>query len=148
MTGWRLGWMVVPDAYVNALEKLAQNVFLAAPTPAQYAALAAFSEESLQELEQRRYIFAERRDYLYTALLDLGFGLAEKPDGAFYLYANCTKFTNDSFQFCHDVLENTGVAITPGIDFGDYKANEYVRFAYTIPIDKMELGVQRLCEYL
>ena len=148
MTGWRLGWMVVPSAYVDELEKLAQNVFLAAPTPAQYAALAAFSEETLQELDQRRHILGKRRDYLYAALLSLGFSLAEKPEGAFYIYADCTKFTNDSFQFCHDVLENTGVAITPGIDFGDYKANEYVRFAYTVATDKMEIAIERLREYL
>ncbi len=148
MTGWRLGWIVAPEAYVDELEKLAQNVFLAAPTPAQYAALAAFSDESLNELEERRKIFAERRDYLYSALQDLGFELDDKPDGAFYLYAKCTQFANDSFQFCHDVLEKTAVAITPGIDFGDYKANQYVRFAYTVPISEMKIGVGRLQEYL
>ena len=148
MTGWRLGWMVAPEAYIDTLEKLAQNVFLAAPTPAQYAALAAFSDEALSELEQRRQTFAKRRDYLYQALRDLGFEIANKPDGAFYLYAKCTKFSDDSFQFCHELLEKTAVAITPGIDFGENQANQYIRFAYTAPIKDMQIAIERLREYL
>lgn len=148
MTGWRLGWMVAPEVYIDALEKLAQNVFLAAPTPAQYAALAAFSDEALSELEQRRQTFAKRRDYLYQALCDLGFEIANKPDGAFYLYAKCTKFSDDSFPFCHELLEKTAVAITPGIDFGENQANQYIRFAYTAPIKDMQIAVERLSKYL
>jgi len=148
MTGWRLGWVVVPEAFIPTMDKLAQNLFLAAPTPAQYAALAAFSDEAQSIMQTQVAILKERRDYLYNALLDLGFGLAEKPQGGFYLYANCQRFTDDSYAFCHDLLDKTGVAITPGIDFGDYRANEHIRFAYTLPLPKLREAVKRLRDYL
>lgn len=148
MTGWRLGWCVVPEAYVPTLDKLAQNLFLSAPTPAQYAALAAFSDEALAIMEQRRVVLQQRRDYLYAALQDLGFGLGEKPQGGFYLYADCRRFSSDSYVFCHQLLEKTGVAITPGIDFGQHNANHHVRLAYTVPIEQLEEAVGRLRQYL
>ncbi|MBI5040059.1 MAG: pyridoxal phosphate-dependent aminotransferase [Gammaproteobacteria bacterium] len=148
MTGWRLGWLVAPHSHVAALDKLAQNLFLAAPTLAQHAALAAFTPEAQAVFEERRRIFAERRDYLLPALRELGFDIPVVPQGAFYLYAGCRRFTDDSFAFCCDVLEQAGVAITPGIDFGVYRANEHMRFAYTTSLEQLQEGVARLREYL
>lgn len=148
MTGWRLGWMVVPDAYASDIDKLAQNIFLAAPTIAQYAALEAFSNETGAILEQRRLAFKERRDFLLPALRGLGFDIPAEPQGAFYLYAGCERFSDDSQAFAADVLENAGVAITPGLDFGTYEARRHVRFAYTTSMENLEEGVARLKRYL
>jgi aspartate/methionine/tyrosine aminotransferase len=148
MTGWRIGWLIVPDGFVEATEKLAQNIFIATPTLSQYAALAAFDKSTLEELEQRRVEFATRRDFLYNALIQLGFGIPVKPDGAFYIYANCAKFTDDSYQFALDLLEAEGVAITPGKDFGSHQANQHLRFAYTTTIERMSVAMQRLERFI
>lgn len=148
MTGWRLGWVVAPEAYVPALDKLAQNIFLAANTPAQHAALAAFTPEVKQELERRRGIFRERRDYLLPALRALGFKIPVTPEGAFYLYADCSAFTDDSERFTRELLEQAGVAITPGIDFGTHRARSHVRFSYANTRENLEEGVRRLAEFL
>ncbi len=148
MTGWRLGWLVVPESYIDAVDRLAQNIFLAAPTVAQYAALAAFKPETIRLLDQRRDEFAARRDYLLSALREIGFDIPVTPDGAFYLYANCEKFSSDSYQFVSELLEKAGVAITPGIDFGDYAANKHVRFAYTTGMENLHEGVQRLKDFV
>jgi aspartate/methionine/tyrosine aminotransferase len=129
MTGWRLGWLIAPQAYVADIDKLAQNLFLAAPTIAQHAALKAFDEENINILEARRHEFRQRRDYLLPALRDIGFDIPVIPDGAFYLYANCSRFTDDSFSFTAQLLEEAGVAITPGIDFGVNQPESHVRFA-------------------
>ena len=148
MTGWRLGWIVAPETLVNDMDKLAQNIFLAAPTPAQYAALAAFKPETLAILESHKEEFKQRRDFLLPRLKELGFKIEVEPQGAFYIYANCEKFTKDSYEFAYDLLENIGVAITPGKDFGSNKANSFVRFAYTTSIDRLEEGMKRLSNYL
>lgn len=148
MTGWRLGWMVVPESYIGKVDKLAQNLFLAAPTPAQYAALAAFTPETMAILEQRKTEFQQRRDYLLPALRDLGFKIPVEPQGAFYLYADCSAFTNDSYAFALDLLENAGVAITPGKDFGFNAPERHVRFAYTTELAQLQEGVARLNKYL
>jgi aspartate/methionine/tyrosine aminotransferase len=148
MTGWRLGWLVAPRSYIEPLDILAQNLFLAAPTPAQYAALAAFHPDTLEILEQRREEFRERRDYLLPALRSLGFVIRREPEGAFYLYADCSRFSDDSFGFANELLETAGVAITPGIDFGSSEAGRHVRFAYTTSLEQLQLGVQRLTDYL
>ena len=148
MTGWRLGWMVVPESYMDAVDRLAQNIFLAAPTLSQHAALAAFSDDTLSILNQRRDEFKSRRDYLLPALISLGFDIKAKPQGAFYLYANCSQFTDDSYKFVYQILEQAGVAITPGIDFGTNKAEQYLRFAYTRPVEVLEEGVRRLSSFL
>lgn len=148
MTGWRIGWLVVPEAFASVIERLAQNVFIAASTPAQYAALAAFTTETQVELEERRAEFAQRRDFLYTALLNLGFEIPCKPEGAFYIYANCEKFTRNSFKFAYDLLESEGVAITPGKDFGEHEAERYVRFAYTTSLEKITVAVRRLENFI
>ena len=148
MTGWRIGWLVAPDEFLGAIEKLAQNIFISTPAHSQYAALAAFEEPTLMELERRRKEFATRRDFLYENLLRLGFAIPSKPEGAFYIYANCARFTDDSFKFAQDLLEAEAVAITPGKDFGSHEANHYLRFAYTISIDKMAMAIERLEKFI
>jgi aspartate/methionine/tyrosine aminotransferase len=148
MTGWRVGWMVVPERCVPGIDKLAQNIFLAAPTPAQYAALAAFRPETLDILEARRAEFKARRDYLVPALRALGFDIPQTPQGAFYIYAGCGRLTRDSFALARELLEEAGVAITPGADFGANAPEAHVRFAYTNSLERLEEGVRRIGEYL
>jgi len=148
MTGWRLGWLVVPEGLESEVDKLAQNIFLAPSTLAQYAALSAFEDETLQELEQRRAEFQQRRDFLVKAIGELGFGLSAIAQGAFYLYADCSALTKDSFDFCHQMLEHAGVAITPGRDFGDFQCQRHVRFAYTTSMTELERGVERMQRFL
>jgi len=148
MTGWRLGWCIVPEHLLKACDHLSQNLFLAAPTTAQKAAMAAFLPETIEILEQRRQIFQQRRDYLYPKLLDLGFKIPVKPQGAFYFYCDCSAHTQDSMTFAHELLQATGVAITPGIDFGNNQPERYVRFAYTREISYLEQAVQRLKVFL
>ena len=147
MTGWRIGWLISPKAFVDDIDKLAQNIFLAASTPGQYAALAGFSEQSIEILESYRIEFQKRRDFLFDAIQSLGFQIKNKPAGAFYLYANSSQLSNDSFQLAGDLLENTGVAITPGKDFGDANASSHVRFAYTTSLSQLQLGMDKLKSY-
>ncbi len=148
MTGWRIGWIIVPDEFVDATERLAQNIFISAPANSQYAAIAAFEQETIIELERRRTEFAARRDFLYDRLLSLGFNIPVKPEGAFYIYADCSKFTNDSYQFSMNFLEKEGVAITPGKDFGKNNANHVVRFAYTTSMNNLAVAMQRLESFI
>lgn len=148
MTGWRLGWVIAPENLIDKMDKLAQNIFLAAPTPAQYAALAAFKPETIKILESHKNEFKKRRDFLLPKLKELGFKINIEPQGAFYIYANCEAFTKDSYQFSYDLLENIGIAVTPGKDFGDNKASGFVRFAYTTSIARLDEGVKRLKTYL
>ena len=144
MTGWRLGWLVAPQDVVAEIDKLAQNLFLAAPTLAQYAALKAFEPQNIAILEERREAFRQRRDYLLPALRELGFGIPATPGGAFYLYADCSCLTDDSYGFSQQLLEEAGVAITPGIDFGVNNPERHVRFAYTTSLENLKEGVRRL----
>ena len=148
MTGWRLGWVVAPEAYVRELDKLAGNLFLSPPAPAQHAALAALGDDTRAILETRRQAFRERRDFLLPALRELGFAIPGEPRGAFYLYADASAFTDDSFAFAERVLEQAGVAITPGIDFGRHRAAEHVRFAYTTSLERLAEGMERLRAFL
>ncbi len=148
MTGWRLGWLVAPAAYMDAVNRLAQNIFLAAPTLSQYAALEAFSEPVRVITDARREAFRQRRDFLLPALRDLGFDLPLTPDGAFYLYAGCDRFTDDSFSLANDLLDRAGVAVTPGKDFGSHRSERHLRFAYTTDIQRLEEGVARIRRYL
>ena len=148
MTGWRLGWVVAPKHHVRDLEKLAQNLYISPPTPSQRAALACFRPDTLALLEERRVAFRLRRDLLVPALRSLGFGVPVTPDGGFFVYADCSRFCDDSERFCRDVLEGAGVAITPGIDFGRHRASAHVRFAYTVGQAKIEEGIARLTRFL
>ncbi len=148
MTGWRLGWVVVPEAYIKSLDKLAQNVFLCASTPAQYAAISAFSDESLEIMETRRQAFKQRRDYLLPELKKMGFEIPYSPQGAFYLYANSKNLSDDSMKFASQLLKETNIAITPGLDFGMNQPENYVRFSYTTGIDQLSLAIERLAKFL
>ena len=148
MTGWRLGWLVVPERFARDIEKLAQNLFIAPSTPAQYAALAAFAPETIALLEERRREFGRRRDYLVPALEALGFSVRTKPAGAFYVYAECSALTSDSQQFARDLLEVTGVAVTPGLDFGAHAPRTHLRFAYTTSEERLREAVGRIRRYL
>ncbi|MEM8844341.1 MAG: aminotransferase class I/II-fold pyridoxal phosphate-dependent enzyme [Pseudomonadota bacterium] len=148
MTGWRVGWLVAPSSHISELDAISQNTYLATSTIAQHAALAAFKVETIETLEQRRNIFQQRRDLVCDLLSDLGIDVPTIPQGAFYIYANISKHTDDSFDFCKQLLERKAVAITPGCDFGDYRANEFVRFAYTTNEERLKLGLLRLKEFL
>ena len=148
MTGWRLGWLVVPERFARDVEKLAQNLFIAASTPAQYAALAAFAPDTLALLEERRAEFGRRRDFLLPEIEKLGFKISAKPEGAFYIYADCSALTADSERFARDLLETAGVALTPGIDFGSSAPKSHVRLAYTTNTERLAEAVERLRRYL
>ncbi|MGC1817851.1 MAG: pyridoxal phosphate-dependent aminotransferase [Casimicrobiaceae bacterium] len=148
MTGWRLGWIVAPERYVRDLEKLAQNLYISPPTLSQRAALACFEPATIDVVEQRRRAFEARRDFLVPALRQLGFGIPVLPNGGFFVYADCSRFSDDSEAFCREVLQGAGVAFTPGVDFGRHRAQEHVRLAYTIDERKLEDGVARLARYL
>jgi aspartate/methionine/tyrosine aminotransferase len=148
MSGWRLGWTVVPEGFVPVLDKLAQNIYLAAPTVAQIAALKAFDKDVIEILEQRRALYQERSEYLYQKLIELGFRIPHKPQGAFYLYADCSEFTQDSYDFCQRLLHEAGVAITPGRDFGDYKQKEYVRLTCANSMENIEQAVERIRDFI
>ena len=148
MTGWRLGWLVVPEQFSREIEKLAQNLFISPSTPAQYAALAAFRPETLAILEDRRAEFGRRRDFLIPELERLGFRIGAKPEGAFYVYADCSQLTSDSDVFARSLLETAGVAITPGLDFGTHAPRAHLRFAYTTGIERLTEAVKRISQYL
>jgi len=147
MTGWRLGWMVIPEIYLRDVEKLAQNLVLCPSAPAQHAALAAFTPETIAILEERRSEFGRRRDFLAPALEALGFRITARPEGAFYLYCDCSALAPDSFALARDLLEKTGVAATPGLDFGSNEPEKHIRFAYTTRIDRLAEAVERLRRY-
>ena len=148
MTGFRLGWLVASDAFMVDVDKLAGNLFISPPDIAQRAALAAFEPETVALLEERRELYRQQRDFLVPAIRALGFEVPVMPEGAFYVYANCARFSNDSYAFCWDVLEKAGVAITPGLDFGHNDPRHHVRFSYPKPLAVLEEGVRRLKEYL
>ena len=148
MTGWRVGWLIVPDHLTGTAEKLAQNIFISAASHSQIAALASFEQENLNELEFRRKEFQWRRDYLYEQLTNMGFNIAAKPGGAFYIYANCSAFGMSSWDFAERLLERSGVAITPGKDFGKAAPDVHLRFAYTNSRERIEIGVERIAKFI
>ncbi len=148
MTGWRLGWLVAPVVWLPALERLAQNMFLAAATVAQHAALAAFSESTMTVIEGYRQTLQRRRDFLLQALSKTALKVSVLPQGAFYLYVDCSHYSHDSETFCRQLLEQAGVATTPGCDFGEYRAGEHLRLAYTADDDDLREGVKRIVAFL
>jgi aspartate/methionine/tyrosine aminotransferase len=148
MTGWRIGWLIIPESFAQATEKLAQNIFISTSSHSQYAALAAFDPATLQELELRREDFARKRDFLYEHLLSLGFNIPVKPSGAFYIYADASQFTDDSQEFAEQLLELEGVAITPGKDFGQNESQNYLRFSYTGSMATIAEGIERLERFI
>jgi aspartate/methionine/tyrosine aminotransferase len=148
MTGWRVGWLVVPDEFIEVANRLAQNMFLAAPTISQYAAIAALGQEAEVELSRRREVFHERRDVLLPLIEAAGFKVRTKPAGAFYIYADCSEFSNDSMGLCDALLHQAGVAVTPGADFGSYKSNIHVRFSYANTIENLQEGMRRIQKWI
>jgi aspartate/methionine/tyrosine aminotransferase len=152
MTGWRLGWLVVPDALVPVFEKLAQNLFICPSTIAQHAALACFRPETIAIYEERRMEFKRRRDFIVPALRELGFGVPVMPDGAFYVYGNITQLPHadagDSGAFAMSVLRQAHVAIVPGADFGFAAPAQHVRFSYATKYERIEQAIDRLARLL
>ena len=144
MTGWRLGWCVAPSHLIPVLDRLGQNLFLAAPTPAQYAALRVLEDDALAELENRRQIFQERRNTLVNTMKTAGFTIKVIPQGAFYLYWDISEFSDNSSEFCSKLLQETGVAITPGLDFGNYRCQTHVRIAYTCHEELLVKAVHKI----
>ena len=153
MTGWRLGWLVVPEALVGVVERLAQNLFICASTVSQQAALACFEPESLALYEQRRAEFKARRDYFIPALNDLGLTVPVMPDGAFYAWADCRAACaklglKDSWDFAHAALHQAHVALTPGRDFGTFETAQFVRFSTANSMDELHTAIARLKAWL
>lgn len=148
MTGWRLGWLVVPPGYEQEVGKLAQNLYISPPAPAQHAALAAFRPETIAILEARREEFRARRDRLLPGLRQLGFEIAAEPVGAFYLYADVSQLTDDSHRLALDLVEQAGVAATPGLDFGTRMPERFMRFAYTANEARLVEGLRRIEHFL
>jgi aspartate/methionine/tyrosine aminotransferase len=144
MTGWRLGWVVLPEGAVRGFEKLGQHLFISAPAAAQHAAVAAFSKDSLSILEHRRAQFARRRDFLVPALRSAGLRVPAEPRGAFYVYADCGR---DCREFTRDLLETEAVAATPGVDFGAHATDRFVRFAYTRSLADLEEAATRIARF-
>lgn len=144
MTGWRLGWLVVPPAMLPAVEKLAQNFFICASSLAQHAALACFTPEALAIAEERRCEFRRRRDYLVPELLALGFDIPVLPDGAFYVYADCSRLSDDADRLAREILDQTGVVLTPGLDFGNVGAQRFLRISYATSMNRLQEAVARL----
>ncbi len=146
MTGWRIGWVIVPEALINACRRVMQNIFIAAPTLSQHAAITALGVDDAVARMQSAY--DERRRYLLDALPQLGFDIVVEPQGAFYIYANVSRLADDSRTFCWNLLEQAGVAITPGEDFGAFRSAEHVRFSYATGLEDIRQGVQRIREFL
>ena len=142
MTGWRIGWMIVPRPLVRTLERLAQNLYIAPPAPAQVAALAAF--EATDELEANRRVYAANRTLLLEELPKAGLDRLAPADGAFYLYADVSAFTEDSLVFARAMLDETGVAATPGVDFDAARGRHFIRFSYAGATDDMAEAALRL----
>ncbi|MBD7960417.1 MULTISPECIES: pyridoxal phosphate-dependent aminotransferase [Comamonas] len=149
MTGWRLGWMVVPDAMVPVIERMAQNLFICASTISQHAALACFTPQSMAIFEERRAQFKARRDYFLPALRELGFGIDVMPDGAFYAWADCTALckklgVDNSWDFAYALMDKAHLAITPGRDFGTADTARYVRFSTANSMQQLQEAVRRM----
>lgn len=144
MTGWRLGWLVVPEALVPAIEKLAQNLFICAPSIAQYAGLACFSAEARTIYEERRLEMQRRRDYIVPALESVGLRVPVMPDGAFYVYADCSGLADDADRLSRDLLKQAGVVMVPGMDFGVAEPSRYLRISYATSMQNLQEAVARL----
>ena len=148
MTGWRLGWLVAPEKFIEKIEHLAQNLYISNSDIAQDAVLSAFSPDVVSQLDSNLIHYKEQKDYLMNELLRIGFKIPVEPKGAFYIYADASNFTDDSYKFCWEILEDIGVAIAPGLDFGNYRSNIHVRFSFPKTINIMSEGIKRIDNYL
>ncbi len=148
MTGWRLGWLVVPDALVADFEKVAQNLFICASAVAQHAALACFTPEALAIYDERKAEFHRRRDLIVPALESLGLHVPVRPDGAFYVYADCRQVNHpaagDADKLTQAMLHDAGVVMVPGQDFGPHTAQDYIRISYATSRQNIEEAMARL----
>ena len=144
MTGWRLGWLVVPESLVPAFEKLAQNLFICASALAQHAALACFEPESLAIFDAQRESFRRRRDFIVPALREAGLDVPVTPDGAFYVWIDCARVSASSMSFAERLLEEAFVSIVPGHDFGTHQADRYLRLSYATALPQLEEAVRRM----
>lgn len=147
MTGWRLGWCVVPEAMVEVIEKLAQNLYICPSTPAQHAALACFTDASLSVCEARRHKMIERKNKVLARLKDSVLDVEVSPDGAFYVYINIAKTGMTAIEFCDQLLEQYCVAMTPGNDFGEFNADRYVRLSFATDDEALDKGLDRLLDF-
>jgi len=148
MTGWRLGWLVLPEVLVPQVEKLAQNLLICASSIAQHAALACFHPDSIALYEQRKAEFKRRRDYIVPQLQRLGFKVPVVPDGAFYVYADCSDISDDADALTIDMLNKVGVVLVPGLDFGPSTARRYIRLSYATSMENLQEAVARIERYL
>ncbi|HEY8024578.1 MAG TPA: pyridoxal phosphate-dependent aminotransferase [Burkholderiaceae bacterium] len=144
MTGWRLGWLVVPEHMVSAIEKLAQNLFICPSSIAQHAGVACFLPESIAIYEERKAEFRRRRDYIVPALRELGFKVPVMPDGAFYVYADCSALSDDADRLTIELLEEAGVVLVPGLDFGPHTEHNYIRLSYATSLENLQEAVARM----
>ena len=142
MTGWRVGWMVVPEDHIRQIERLVQNMFICAPHASQIAALHALDCED--ELKNNLDVYKENRKLMIKGLKDSGFSKISSPDGAFYIYADVSKFCNDSLEFANRVLKEAKVAITPGLDFDSKRGNSTIRFSYARSTEDIIKGLEKL----
>ena len=147
MTGWRLGWLVLPETLVPHIEKLAQNLFICASSIAQHAAIACFEPASIAIYEARKAEFKERRNYLVPALIALGFKVPVTPDGAFYVYADCSDLSDDADRLTKEILNEVGVGVVSGLDFGPFTASNYIRLSYATSMDNLREAVRRLAVF-
>lgn len=148
MTGWRLGWLILPKEMQPAVEKMAASLAICAPTLAQHAALACFEPPAMEIYEERRLAFKARRDFLLPAFDSLGLHVPVKPDGAFYIYADISQHSDDSDEFSHRLLHEAHVAAVPGLDFGPAYAKKMLRFSYATSIERLEQAVERMQRFL
>jgi aspartate/methionine/tyrosine aminotransferase len=148
MTGWRLGWLVVPQSLVPIFEKLAQNLFICPSALAQHAALACFTPETMAVYAQRREAFRERRDYIVPALESIGLPVPAKPDGAFYVYVDCAGTGMSSTRFCNRLLEEAHVSLVPGVDFGLHEPDRYLRLSYATALPSLKEAIGRMDAWL
>jgi aspartate/methionine/tyrosine aminotransferase len=148
MTGWRLGWIVVPQSMVRLMQCIAQNLFICPPAVAQKAALACFTSSVMEQLRQKVEIYRKRRDYIIEALKEMDIPVTPVPQGAFYIYADVSRYTQDSFTFCKQALEEAHIGITPGVDFGSNNTNLYIRFSYANTLERLKEGMNRLRRWL
>ena len=146
MTGWRVGWMVVPEDQVRLVERLAQNMFICPPHASQIAALAAL--DCIDELEANRAVYAENRRLMLEGLPKAGFARIAPPDGAFYIYADVSDLTDDSLAFAAEILDGAGVAVTPGLDFDPHRGARTLRFSYARSTGEIAEGLARLTEFM
>ena len=149
MTGWRLGWLVVPEALAPVIERIAQNLFICPSTVTQHAALACFEEASIYEYEKRRAEFKSRRDYFIPALQELGFDIPVMPDGAFYAWADCSKICSkldikDSWDLAYEIMHKAHLAVTPGRDFGTFETAKFIRFSTANSLPQLQQAIERL----